>query len=92
MDSQQTYTENQIKQAIKDYILRDIMYEMNDVVLVNDLPLIQNRILDSMSMLKLQSFLEEEFNLTINPEEVLPDNFETVNNLTSFVSRKLDIL
>ncbi|TAE60493.1 MAG: acyl carrier protein [Nostocales cyanobacterium] len=92
MDSQQPYTEQNIEQAIKDYILRDIMYEMNDVALVNDLPLIQNRILDSMSMLKLQSFLEEEFNLTINPEEVLPDNFETVNNLTSFVMKKLNIV
>ncbi|NET02567.1 MAG: acyl carrier protein [Sphaerospermopsis sp. SIO1G2] len=92
MDSQKQYTEQKIQQVIKDYILRDIMYEMSDITLVNDLPLIQNRILDSMSMLKLQSFLEEEFNLTINPEEVLPENFETVNNLTSFVMGKLNVV
>lgn len=77
-------TETQITTAIKDYILKDIMYEMSDVDLTNDFLLI----LDSMNMLQLQAFLEDEFNITINPEEVIPDNFKTVNNLTSFVIRK----
>lgn len=58
MDSIKTYTEQQIEQTIKEYILQEVMYETTDVVLSKDLLLLQNRILDSMSILRLQAFLE----------------------------------
>jgi acyl carrier protein len=89
MDSIKPYTEQQIEQTIKEYILQEVMYETTDVVLSKDLLLLQNRILDSMSILQLQAFLEEKFNFTISSEEVLPENFETVNTIKSFVISKL---
>jgi acyl carrier protein len=83
------YTETQIEQIIKEHIVQKLMYRGTDVILSNEVPLIEAGILDSMSIFRLASFLEEKFGFTLNPEEFLMENFETVNAIKSLVFRKL---
>ena len=53
-----------------------------------DEPLVSTGLIDSLAMLRLIGFLEEEFNLTIGDGEVTPDNFETMRQLLQFLERK----
>jgi len=46
-------------------------------------------LIDSAGTLELIAYLQEHFAITVEDEEVVPGNLDTVNSLVAFVSRKL---
>ncbi len=50
--------------------------------------LLDSGIIDSLGMLDVVSFLEREFGIHVDDEELVPENFESVDNLAGFVGRK----
>lgn len=46
-------------------------------------------IIDSMGMLQLVAFLQEQFGIEIRDEELVPENLDSVARATAFVERKL---
>lgn len=53
--------------------------------------LIESGIVDSLGIQKLLGFLESRFSVEISDEELLPENFETVAAICSFVNRKAHV-
>jgi acyl carrier protein len=51
--------------------------------------LIRSGILDSTGAMELVLFLEEEFSIRIADNELVPENLDSINNITAFVTRKL---
>jgi acyl carrier protein len=47
-------------------------------------------VVDSLGVLDLVTFLQERFKITVEDEDVVPSNLDTINNLVTFVERKLD--
>lgn len=45
-------------------------------------------IIDSTGVLELVSHLEDEFTISIDSEEIAPENFDSIERLTAFVLRK----
>lgn len=45
-------------------------------------------IVDSTGILEFVGFLEEKWGITVADEELLPENFDTLERLTAFVVRK----
>ena len=77
---------NEIKEDIKTYILEASLSDVKDV---DDTDLIfENGLLDSMGLLFLIEFLDENFGVTVSDEELNPKNFESINNIVSFVDDK----
>jgi acyl carrier protein len=54
----------------------------------NDDRLLENGILDSLGVLDLVAYLEREFQMVVSDDELLPEHFESIDRLTSFVDRK----
>lgn len=44
--------------------------------------------IDSTGMLELISFVESEFNVQIDDDELVPENLDSVSNLVAFLARK----
>ena len=51
---------------------------------------LQNGVIDSMGVLELIAFLQETYGITVENEELVPENLDTLEDLTAYVSRKLD--
>ena len=49
---------------------------------------IENDILDSLDIIKLVVALEQEFSISIHTEEVIPDNFQSIEKISCLI-RKL---
>ena len=58
-------------------------------VITDDESLLQNGAIDSMSMYRMIAFLEDTFSLLIADDEMVPENFESINRIESFVTAKL---
>ena len=46
-------------------------------------------VIDSAGILVLVTHLQDHFGITVEDEEVVPDNLESVNHVVAFVARKL---
>jgi acyl carrier protein len=50
---------------------------------------LQNGVIDSMGVLELVAFLQDTYGITVENEELIPENLDSVQNLTEYVLRKL---
>lgn len=50
--------------------------------------LFESGVIDSLGILDIVAFLESEFEISVGNEDVIPENFETVELLADFVNRK----
>ncbi len=50
--------------------------------------LLANGILDSLGVLDLVGYLEQEFGITVADDDLVPEHFETLRRLTSFVQER----
>ena len=75
-------------EALKTYIHEEFVPDMNPDELTATTPLMQSGILDSLAAIALGQFIEERFNLTIDPHEVNADNFGTLDQIATFIRAK----
>ena len=54
--------------------------------------LIESGVIDSLGILKLLAFLEAKFSIHIADEELIPENFQSIESIESFISRKKNII
>lgn len=77
-----------IETTIRDYILQNYMFTTDASKLSNGDSLLKKGIIDSTGILELIGYLREEFGVTVEDVEMIPENLDSVNNLTAFVTRK----
>jgi len=77
-------TQKQIRQFIIDNFLFG-----DGENLENDTSFMENGIIDSTGILELVAFLEQNFNITIEDDELVAENLDSLNNVTNYLSRKL---
>lgn len=78
---------NATETRIRDFLVQEVLYdrELRDLPLDDNL--IEKGLLDSLAILKVVTFCEEEFGVTIPDQDVLPDNMETVRAIAALVER-----
>lgn len=73
---------------VRAYILDNLMFSSNDADLANDASLLERGIIDSTGVMEIILFLEESFGITVRTEDMLPENFDSVQNIVRFVQRE----
>ena len=53
-----------------------------------DTALLEGGIIDSLGILELVTFIEEEFAISVVDEELVPENFSSIDRLVAFVGGK----
>lgn len=56
--------------------------------LKDDASLLDEGIVDSTGVLEVISFIEETFDITIEDEEMVPENLDSIAFITAFVAKK----
>lgn len=51
-------------------------------------PLLESGVIDSLGVLDLVAFIESEFTITVDDEELLPENFQDIARIAAYVERK----
>ena len=82
-----TMTETDIRTSVHDFIKRNFIFD-DKQVLGDDQSLLGSGVVDSTGILELISFLEENFRLKFSDSDLVADNFDTVNRIISFVTRR----
>jgi methoxymalonate biosynthesis acyl carrier protein len=74
-------------ELIRDFVVRSLPGMTPESIGV-DTRLLDDRILDSLTLLKLILFLEKRFGIQVSEEEINHDNFASVGTIAELVTRK----
>ena len=77
-----------IKSAVKKFILNEYLPGEDPAALTDTTPLMTTGILDSIAVLKVVSFLENQFDILIQPHEAVVENLNTLSDIERFVVSK----
>lgn len=79
-----------VEQDIRKYMLENFLFTEDDDELKNTDSFLDSGIIDSTGILEVINFLEEEFNIQVEDDEMIPENLDSVNNILAYVSKKQD--
>lgn len=77
-----------IQETIIEFINKDLIRDNRNRTLDPGDNLIELGIIDSLGIQKLINFLEENYSVEIGDDELVPENFETVNAIASYMLGK----
>ena len=73
---------------IREYIVENYLYMRQDVQLLEDDPLLARGIIDSMGVMELIAFLEEEFGVTVADTDITEENLGSLGAIARYVTAK----
>lgn len=76
-------TKQRIRQFLSDNILFGDAGHVGD-----DTSFLGEGIVDSTGVVELVLFVEETFGIQVDDDEIVPDNFDTINNLAAYIEQK----
>ncbi len=78
----------EITKVVHDFILREFLPGEDPDELSGRTPLISGGILDSITTLKMVTFLEDRFGITIEAYEAGVDNLDSIDQIAALVAKK----
>jgi acyl carrier protein len=72
---------------IRRFIVENFLFG-SDEELTDEASFLDQGIIDSTGVLELVTFLEETFYIQIDDEELIPENLDSIINVSKFVSSK----
>ena len=72
---------------IRSFVVENFLFGKDDG-LEDDTSFLEEGIIDSTGVLELVSFLEEEYGITVEDEDLIPENLDSINNVTKYLERK----
>jgi acyl carrier protein len=77
------------RNVIKTFIISNFLKGDKSITFRDDSFFIEEGIIDSIGVLELTAFIEETFHFRVEDEELVPENFDSINNLVVYVNSKL---
>lgn len=77
-----------IETQIQRYIADNLLFSEGLFEYDNDASFLHEGILDSVGVMELVAFIESTYDIPVMPDDVTPQNFDSVNKLANFVRRK----
>lgn len=74
-------------QKIRQFIVENFLYGRPNGLTDHD-SFLEHGIIDSTGMLELITFIEQEYSVQIEDEELVPDNLDSIERLVAFVQQK----
>ncbi len=79
----------QVEQEVRRFLAENFILDGGGAGLDAKESLTQAGVLDSMGVLELIMFIEEQFGITVPEEDTLPENLDSIERLVGYISRRL---
>ncbi|MRR05417.1 MAG: acyl carrier protein [Deltaproteobacteria bacterium] len=76
---------------IEKVLTAEIVVDSDKKSLGPDEDLLEQGMIDSLKIIKLIEFMESKFGIKIVDEEIIPENFMSINSMVKFIERQLEI-
>ena len=80
---------NSVIPEIRDFISRNFLFSDKGFLYGDDASFLEGGVIDSLGIIELVAFVEKQYGISVADHELLPNNFDSVNKLSSYITRKL---
>lgn len=80
---------NGVNETLRNFVVMNFLFGQGGDDLSEDDSFLERGIIDSTGVLELVGFLERQFGLQLEDDEIVPENLDSLRRLTDFVERKL---
>jgi acyl carrier protein len=81
-------TYDAVASKIRDHLSRNFLFSEQGFEHADDASFLESGIIDSYGFIELLHWVEDEFSISVADDELVPDNFDSVRNLSSFILGK----
>ena len=78
-----------ISNSLHDFIMENFLFGDSSKMIDPAESFLEKGIVDSTGVLELVAFVEEDFGIRVEDDELLPENFDSIENLSKYVETKL---
>ena len=78
---------SELKQKIRNFVVENFLFGQADG-LADDSSFLEQGIVDSTGVLELVAHLEKHHGIKVRDEELIPDNFDSINAIAAYLERK----
>lgn len=76
------------QQTLTQFITQELLDEPDGSDLAPDDNLLLSGLIDSLGVMRLVNFIEETFQVEVQPEDVTIENFRTINVIADYLQRR----
>ena len=77
-----------IQEHVREYVSGNFLFSDDGYPFPDDASFLEEGIVDSTGVLELVMFVEETFNVTVQDQEIVPENFDSVSRLAAYIRQK----
>lgn len=77
-----------LKTKIRSFITENFLFG-NANGLKDTTSFLEEGIIDSTGVLELVTFIEEEFQIKVEDDDLIPENLDSINNVATYLAKKL---
>lgn len=77
-----------LTESLRSFIVETFLFGEDDPQLGVEASFLENGIVDSTGVLELVEFVESEFSIRVTDDELIPENFDSIQKLVAYVTRK----
>lgn len=74
-----------IEEVIRRYVTENIMYSSDGFPYADNVSFLDAGIIDSMNVMEIVMFIEENFDIQVKDEDITPDHFDSVRGLADYI-------
>ena len=80
---------SELKDTIRTFIVENFLFGNNEN-LEDNTSFLEEGVIDSTGVLELVGFIEEQFAITVEDEELIPENLDSINNVKTYLQSKIN--
>ena len=78
-----------IKNELRKFIIERYLSRSKGARLSDEDSFLERGIIDSIGVIELAAFIQKRYGIKIKPPEIIPENFDTLDNLERYIEKKL---
>ena len=79
----------ELKDKIRTFVVENFLFGNNEN-LEDTTSFLEEGIIDSTGVLELVGFIEEEFSIIVEDEELIPENLDSIYNVSAYLGKKIN--
>ncbi len=77
------------KTDVKAFIVSNFLFGQEGAGIADTQSFLESGVIDSTGLLELVSFVEQQYGISVGDREMVPENLDSLENISQFVARKL---
>lgn len=74
--------------TLREFVAENFLFRA-DADIADNQSLLETGVMDSTGVLELIAFLEQTYGISVADSEIIPENLDSIDNITSYLSAKL---